>query len=784
MTGKPETDGTARIALRLRVIPWTLLIVTIAGWVAATPHPLMRPDYSTVLFSHDGTLLSARLSDDGQWRFPAGTAELPDKYVAALLAFEDRRFYAHGGVDLLAIGRALRENRAAGEVVSGGSTLTMQLARIAMGNRQRTYAQKVREAILSLRLELRYSKDEILSLFAANAPFGGNVVGIEAAAWRYFGRPVTSLSWCEAALLAVLPNAPSLMHLGSGRDQLQEKRDRLLLRLEELGHLGTADRLLAVQEPIPERPKPVPQLALHLMGSLTERHGDTHRFQTTIDPFLQRRATELINQSGSALRQVGVSHAAALVVHVPSGAVLAYVGNLTPGSPARHGDFVDIVRAPRSTGSLLKPFLYAAMVDAGELLPRQIVADVPTRIGGYIPENHTGVFTGAVRADVALAESLNVPAARLLQQYGVSRFYSLLKELGMQSLFRTADDYGIPLILGGAESTLWELTGMYASLGRGVTASSQASVIHPPFVMAGTEPTGRSSPLSAASSFLALEALREVERPSTTIGWQHFASAGAISWKTGTSYGLRDAWAIGVSEEYAVGVWVGNASGRGAPGLRGSSTAGPMLFRLFELLGPPSGFASPGGMQLVELCGDSGFAAGPDCAERVTGYLPRGVHDPRVCPYCRTLHLDSAGANQVTASIYPLEQMQHVKRFVLPGTMAYYAARRALAYEPPPPLHPDLRAPQRSLSLAFPLPDAQIYIPVEMDGARGSFVAQAHHSDRSARLFWHLDGRYHGETQGSHAFEFSPPPGMHTLTVLSEGGERVAVDFEVLRDEQ
>jgi penicillin-binding protein 1C len=417
------------------------------------------------------------------------------------------------------------------------------------------------------------------------------------------------------------------------------------------------------------------------------------------------------------------------------------------------------------------------------LLPSQIVADIPTRIGGYIPENHTGVYLGAVRADRALAESLNVPAARLLQEYGVSRFYALLKDLGMNHLFRPADDYGIPLILGGAESTLFELTGIYASLGRIALSPEGSPVVRPPHVLAGAVPPGEPAPFSAASSYLALEAMREVQRPASTIGWQFFANSSAVSWKTGTSYGLRDAWAIGLTEEYAVGVWVGNASGRGAPRLRGSATAGPMLFRIFELLGPSTEFRNPGGMQLVELCADSGMAAGPDCADRLTGYIPRGVHDPQVCPYCRTLHLDSTGTYQVTTAVYPLDQMVHSRWFELPGTMAYYASRRLLDYEPPPPLHPDLRDQTNSVTLAFPLAGSQVYIPVEMDGQRGSVVARAHHPDRTVRLFWHIDGRYLGETERTHTFELSPPPGVHTLTVLSETGEQVAIEFEVLSGE-
>ena len=771
----------AAVRTVLLSVPWILIAALFFLWIVWTPPELFSADYSRVVLAGDGTLLSARIAADGQWRFPPSGQALPPRYVSALLAFEDQRFYAHPGVDPVAIVRAVGANRRAGRVVSGGSTLTMQLARLALGNNRRTYATKIREALLALRIEASHTKEEILLLFAHNAPFGGNVVGLQAASWRYFGRPFLSITWAEAALLAVLPNAPALMHPGTGREALTEKRDRLLARLHAAGQLDATEYALALQEPVPAAPQPVPQQALHLLGTLSRERPDASRFETTLDSFLQRRSNEVLSQYGGALRQIGVSHAAALIVHVPTGEVHAYVGNLPPATPAGHGDFVDVARAPRSTGSLLKPFLYAALIDSGQLLPAQVVADIPTRIGGYIPENHTGVFSGAVRADVALAQSLNVPAARLLQEYGVSRFYALLKDLGMGTLFRPADDYGIPLILGGAESTLWDLTGMYASAARAVVGVADGTApFAPPHVLADAAPVGNLSPLSRGSLYLALEALREVERPVSTTGWQHFTGSTRISWKTGTSYGLRDAWAVGVTEEYAVGVWVGNASGRGAPGLRGSATAGPILFRLFELLEPVSEFRSPGGMQRVSLCAFSGMAAGPDCAEQTTGLIPRGVHDPRVCTYCRTLHLNAERTLQVAASVYPVSQMAHERWFVLPGAMAYYARQLSAAYEPPPPLHPDLAGPAASLSLEFPLPGSQVYVPIEMSGERGRMVARAHHGEPGVRLFWHLDGRYLGDTERVHTMELSPGEGEHQLTVVSEHGERIATTFSVL----
>jgi len=775
----------------LSLAPVALSLLLVFIWLMSLPRPLFSPAYSRVVFDREERLLGAAIADDEQWRFPASESPLPEKFVTALIEFEDSRFYRHPGVDPLAIVRAFVSNIEAGEVVSGGSTITMQVARLARGNRPRTLVQKIAEASLALRVELTHDKAEVVAFFAANAPFGGNVVGIEAASWRFFGRPLRDVTWAEAALLAVLPNSPALIHLSQRRPELTAKRDRLLERLHEAGALDAEALRLAIAEPTPPAPRAIPQAAPHLLQTLAADYPDQWRFTTTLGEHEQLRATEILARHGERLRGLGIDHAAAMIVDVPTGAVLAYVGNLAPRDPAGRGDFVDIVRAPRSTGSLLKPFLFAAMIDSGELLPRQIVPDIPTRIGGYIPENHTHVFSGAVRADEALARSLNVPAARLLRDFGVPRFYGLLKDFGMSTLARPADEYGIPLILGGAESTLFELTGMYASMARTVVRrDADAAHVFMPRVLApaggasasGTPSQGPSTraPVSPGSLYLTLAALNEVERPEELSGWRAFSSSREISWKTGTSYGLRDAWAIGVTDRYAVGVWVGNATGAGAPGLRGTASAGPIMFELFELLERSSGFLSPGGLATVRVCADSGYLAGPDCPQTESILVPAGAHEHEVCPYCRTLHLDASGSFQVNSEIYPVVEMRQEKWFVLPGTMAWYYGQTAADYLAPPPFDPRIAQVSQPISVEFPLPGAEVYVPVEMSGLRGSLVATAYHIDPSARVFWHLDGRYLGETVRDHTMEISPPPGDHELALVDTAGHSTQIRFRVL----
>ncbi|MGM9758931.1 MAG: penicillin-binding protein 1C, partial [Parabacteroides sp.] len=442
----------------------SLMLLARIVWWCWIPDPLFDEGYSTLLYSAEESLLGARIAPDGQWRFPPADT-VPSKFATCLIAFEDKRFYQHPGVDPVALLRACQRNLTTGHVVSGGSTLTMQLARIARGNPSRTFFQKAIEISWALYLERVWSKEEILRLYASHAPFGGNVVGVEAAAWRYFGRSAADLSWAESAMLAVLPNSPALIHPGRNREQLKIKRDRLLLRLRDAGVLEETDYRLACLEPLPDKPLPLPNEAPHLLERMaSQRPGQ--RIASSVRASLQHQATELVNRYARQYRSNHIYNVAALVADVESGEVLAYVGNTTDRMEEQRGGQVDVIMAPRSTGSVLKPFLYAGMLQDGLLLPSTLVSDVPLNINGFMPQNYHRTFQGAVPAHVAIERSLNVPLVRMLSQYNTGRFMQLLKQLGMTTLRFSEAHYGAALILGGAEGTLWDLTGMYGSLAR------------------------------------------------------------------------------------------------------------------------------------------------------------------------------------------------------------------------------------------------------------------------------------------------------------------------------
>lgn len=595
-------------------VPWHLIASLLgiggAAWCilyGIVPRQLFPAPCSTLLYSAEGELLGARIAPDGQWRVPAADS-LPDKFVDCLLTYEDKRFFYHPGIDPAAIFRAIRLNGKAGRVVSGGSTLTMQLARIARGNQDRTFYEKTIEMCWALFLETTYSKQEILNLYASHAPFGGNVIGLETAAWRYFGRSASELSWAESATLAVLPNSPALIHPGRNRKQLKEKRDRLLASLQKKGVLEETEYELACMEPLPEAPLPLPNDAPHLLERLAaEQPGQ--RIQTSVRQALQRQTQALVNRYAREYSSNHIYNLAAIVADVETGEVLAYAGNATYPADERRGNQVDIITSPRSTGSILKPFLYAGMLHDGLLLPSMLVSDVPLNINGFSPHNYNKTFYGAVPAHVAIERSLNVPLVRMLSQYNTGRFMSLLKSWGMTTLRFSEEHYGASLILGGAEGPLWDLSGMYASMSRVLkhyrtyNGRYNPADIHPltPFPAERKEPIRSLTDsrltdkalLSSAALWYTFEAMSALNRPEEEADWQQFESMKRIAWKTGTSYGGRDAWAIGTTPRYVVGVWAGNASGEGRPGLTGVGNAAPVLFDLFPYCPVANGSTCP-----------------------------------------------------------------------------------------------------------------------------------------------------------------------------------------------
>ncbi|MCL1973802.1 MAG: penicillin-binding protein 1C, partial [Bacteroidetes bacterium] len=709
----------------------------------------------------NGELLGARIADDGQWRFPASST-VPEKFRICLLQFEDRYFYLHFGVNPVSMVRALIQNIRHKRIVSGGSTLTMQTIRLYR-NKPRTLREKFIEMFLAVRLECRYSKTGILGLYASHAPFGGNVVGIESAAWRYFGHPANQLSWAEAAVLAVLPNSPATLHFSRNRPDLENKRNLLLKNLLDLCKIDSVSYELAILEPLPDQPQALPQFAPHWVSHYYQTQRGTFSV-TTIDKGLQMQVEALLERWNDELLRSDIRNIAAIVLDVHTGDPLVYCGNVRFDRNSSANQ-VDILRAPRSTGSILKPFLYCALLQEGQILPHTLLPDIPTNINGFTPKNFNMQYDGAVPASEALARSLNVPAVYMLRMYGLPKFYGLLKKAGMTTLTQNAAHYGLSLILGGAEGKLLDISKMYCSMAQSLLSDTSLVVTHPPLFL-------------PAAVWQTFEALKEVNRPEE-MDWRTTPSMQRIAWKTGTSYGFRDAWAVGVTPRYVVGVWVGNAQGEGKPGLTGAKTAGPILFDIFNLL-PSSTWFTPA-KELVEvgICRQSGHIASRYCTQIDTLLVaPAGLNsDP--CPYHIPISLTPDGRFRIHAG-HPQIDAVSKNWFVLPPVWAWYYRQRHPLFQPLPPLFPGTSlSSETPMQFIYPQPGTTLSLPKQLDGNRANLSLRLAHDDPNATVYWHLDEEYWGVTRDFHEIVLTLQPGKHTVTVVDNQGNTLSTTFVV-----
>ncbi|MBS1523014.1 MAG: penicillin-binding protein 1C [Bacteroidetes bacterium] len=759
------------------------------------PRQLFNTPTSYVIDDDRGQLLGAAIGTDGQWHFPYDTA-VPEKFKQCIIAFEDKRFEHHPGFDIIAFSRAIKQNLRSKHVVSGGSTITMQVIRLATKHK-RTFWNKLSEIFMAMRLECTHSKQEILALYASNAPFGTNVIGLDAAAWRYFGRSPDKLSWGEMAAMAVLPNSPSLVHPGKNRQVLLKKRNLLLDKLYKQGTIDSTTTALAKLEPVPDRPMPLPQLAPHLLERFKSDHqndktGDT-RIRTTIKSNLQQQVNDILERHHSVLKANDINNIAAVVLDVETGAAVAYAGNIShPEDPEMESD-VDVVNAPRSPGSTLKPLLYASMLHDGLILPNSLIPDIPTQIAGYHPENFDLGYDGAVPASRALSRSLNVPAVKMLQQFKYERFYDFLQKAGITTLKKPADHYGLSLILGGGENTLWELTGAYADMARVLNHYNKyngkydTADYHSPVyaIQPQRKPQlQKAGLLDAGSIYYTFQAMEEVMRPGEEMLWQQFNSSQRVAWKTGTSFGFRDGWAIGITPKYVVGVWVGNTDGEGRPDLTGINTAAPILFEIFRLLPVARDwFDMPvGEMVKIKVCHKSGYRAGEYCEDTDEMWVPKSGLKAPVCPWHQLVHLDETGKWQVTGDCASPENMINKSWFVLPPSMEYYYKTKNYQYHVLPPFRSDCALAERvnPMELIYPKDGAKVYVPLEADGNRGRMICNAAHRQAGVKIFWHLDDKYVGETTDFHQIALNPPAGKHKLTLVDGNGNNLQINFEVL----
>jgi len=751
------------------------------------PKSLFSLPTATVVESSDGQLLGARIADDGQWRFPQ-VDSVPFKFKTCLLQFEDAYFYKHPGFNPVSMTKAVGANIKAGKAVRGGSTITQQVIRLSRKGQRRSYWEKAIELVLATRLELRSSKEDILRLYASHAPFGGNVVGLDVAAWRYFGLQAHQLSWAESATLAVLPNAPSLIYPGKNQKKLLNKRNRLLQKLLVNGILDSTTYELSLLERLPQEPYALPQIAPHLVQHLVKRQKG-ERITSTIDKTLQANVNGIVSRHHQELRQNQVHNAAVLVLGVNTREVLSYVGNTK--TRKEHQKDVDMVQANRSTGSTIKPLLYAAMLDAGELLPDMLVPDVPTQIAGYTPENFSEDYSGAVEAKKALARSLNIPAVRLLQKYGLEKFRDQLDFFKLKGVNKSADHYGLTLILGGAESSLWDLCKTYASMASTINHFNSTSseyyteeFINPTLVTGQEVGFGKKSTVKtifdAGSIYLTFEAMKEVNRPEGNESWEFFDGSKQIAWKTGTSFGNKDAWAIGITKDHVVGVWVGNADGEGRPNVTGVSSAAPILFDVFDVLPTSDWFAKPLD-EFVEIavCKSSGYLASDICPTKIAT-IPKKNKYVAVCRYHQLVHLDELKQFRVNSSCADVTSAINESWFVLPPLMEFYYKKNHPTYKNLPPYRSGCNSmTESSMEFIYPKNGSRISLTKNFEGAMNELVMKLAHTKPETHVYWYLDEMFIDQTTNFHELGIVPSIGKHIITAVDVLGNEAVITIQI-----
>lgn len=745
-------------------------------YFTALPAKLFQAPSSKVLYDSNGRLLGARIAEDQQWRFPL-VDEVDPRFAQCIMLKEDRYFRYHPGFNPVSLIRALYWNVTRGEVVSGGSTISMQVIRLSRGNPPRTHWEKLKEITMAVILEARYSKDEILAMYCTNAPFGGNVVGYETASWRYYQRRPQDLSWSELATLAVLPNAPGLIHPGRNREALRKRRDQLLKQMWQEGVLDEQDYQLAQLEELPGMPLPLPDKAPHLLTRLASE-GTSSRFSCSLRSGRQDQLSEILNRHLITLSSNKIYNGGILLINNHSGDVEAYVGNAS--YPGARDAYNDMLSAPRSSGSILKPFLYAAMLESGDLMPDQLVADVPTQIGGFAPQNFDRSYSGAVPASKALAKSLNVPAVKMLQEYSVPLFLNRLQELQFSTVSSDADYYGLSLILGGAEVTALDLGRAYSAMARKLSAYSTSGEISGDAFTFDSLIYRVPSTVSfnQACIYETFSVLTDVNRPDSEAGWQRFGRPN-IAWKTGTSYGHRDAWAVGVTPEYTCVVIIGNATGEGRPGLVGGTTAGPVLFEVFNSIGSSGWFTEPLNlMKEVDICTVSGYRATDKCDHVESRWLPVSSTS-KPCPFHQRVWVD---ANNQRVLRQCAESEITAKSFlVLPPSQAWYYSRSNPSFQNLPEWSPACTPEQtKTMEVIYPHYDSEIFIPDDIGDRREKLVMEVAHRDDAPVLFWHLNGEYIGQTETFHQLAVDLPRGEYRLHVEDALGNVAVSRFKVV----
>lgn len=764
------TELARRPAFLIVAVP--PLIFFLLNLIFPLPMDKLNRKPSEAVYSEDGRLLKVFLSSDGYWRMKTGLKDVSPFLREAVLAYEDKWFYLHPGVNPVSMARAAVVNVKRRRIVCGGSTITMQVARMIEPKR-RTYLSKLIEIFRAAQLELKYSKNEILEFYFNLAPYGGNIEGVGAASYFYFGKPASALSRAEAVSLVVIPNSPTRLRPDLNYEEYKAKRRKVAEILLKRNLIGRDDFAAIDAEENPRGRAVPPSFAPHFAQFVKDKYHGGPNLVTTLDPHVQRLCEELLRRHIGPLRAQGITNGAVVVIDNRTRSVLAMVGSADFGD-ARNSGQVNGALAPRSPGSALKPFAYAVALDAGIISPKLLLPDVPVDYSGYTPVNFDEKYHGGVPAEEALKQSLNVPAVNLVAGLK-DRFYSFLRKGGVTTLTKPREYYGLPIVLGGCEVNLLEITNLYATLANG-------GMYQPFRLLKGEKTDAPKRALSKAAAYIISDILSEVRRPDLPNCWEFTVDLPRVAWKTGTSYGRRDAWSVGYNPEYTVGVWIGNFNGREAERLVGAEVAAPLLFDIFNALSNSGAwFGKPPSVGVRKVCPLSGRLATENCPETVDELYIYGVSPTAQCDMHRKFYIDDETGLRLSKSCRAGRGYKEKLFVIWPREIAMWMKREGWPVEDVPEYRKDCGAfaSGQAPVIISPQADVEYYMRDDAPAEHQKIPLDAAVSNTVNKVFWFVDGEMLASGPPTEKHFYFPARGRHRIICMDSEGYSSAVTINI-----
>ncbi len=751
-----------------RIFLSTFIIVVILNFLF--PPPQLK-EYSQVIYAKDSTMLSAYLTPDDKWRLETKLTDITQEMVQAIIHKEDKWFYWHFGFNPISFVRAFVSNISSGKRVSGASTITMQIARL-MEPGERSYFNKVLEICRAIQLEFYYSKTELLEIYLSNIPMGGNIEGVKAASLLYFNKLPIKLSLSQSVLLTIIPNNPNKYRLDILNESVVIKRNNWLMKFKNDKMFSDESISDALDEKVEPHRYSMPNIAPHFSRMIKWEYNKSEIFSSLI-PNLQHKAEELLLNHVRRNNGKGVGNGAVLIIDNRTNSVVAYCGSADFNNSKISGKVNGIISI-RSPGSALKPFLYAKGFDDGTITPKSKLLDVPTDFSSYTPENYERKFNGEVTIEYALVNSLNVPAVRLLLKVGFKPFIKLLENIGFKQIKKQKKSLGLSVILGGCGVTLEELTNAYSALAnKGVLKKNK-------YLSNKSRVKGRKI-FSEEASYLVSQMLSSLERTESPNLVSYASKLPNIAWKTGTSYGRRDAWAIGYNRNYTIGVWMGNFDGKGSPYLSGSEMAVPLLFNLFNSIDYQSSanwFKKPFGILTRDVCKNSGLIPSDNCTDIISDYYIEDVSSNKKCNHIKEIYVSLDESVSYCINCLPEKGYKKKKYQYYKPELALWYKKTGVSFNSPPKHNSKCKVVRGKNGLKIISPSAEFEYHLEKNGNQEIALLATSNTDVK-EIFWYVNKKYFGKTELGEKLFFKPQDGINNILCTDDKGGESSLKIRV-----